>query len=189
MIAQPAKSRKRSGATIVESALVLALLLLFLFAIFEYCRFLMVYQMLSNAARDGARYASTHMDKSANFVTTDEDGSLSIRNYVIQECKGANNWIEGFNVAVFPCNQNDLMNATTPVITPLSGATSWKTNAAGQELSFTQRFAVRITGQFRPVLPVMWLPGGGGGSGLMVSMFGGGNTIQLTIDAVSGPER
>jgi hypothetical protein len=190
MLRNRSTTRKRSGATIVETALVLSLLFLFLFAIFEYCRFLMVYQMLSNAARDGARYAATHGDKSANFVNTNEDGFLSIRNYVVTECKGANNWIENFDLQVFVCDPTGLYNATAPVITPASGSTAWNTRADDQgrqrKIGFTDRFTVRITGTFRPNLPVMWLPNGGSG-GMMVSMFGG-NSIPLVIDAVSGME-
>src|SRR4051794_26972649 len=47
----------RRGATAVETALVLSIFLLLLFGIFEYARFVFVYQGMQNAAREGARYA------------------------------------------------------------------------------------------------------------------------------------
>ena len=72
------RRRLRSGATLVETALVLSLLLLFLFGIFEYARYLLVHQLLANAARDGVRYASVNVDKSNAFVTTAEGGVIDL---------------------------------------------------------------------------------------------------------------
>jgi len=60
---QRTSSRLRSarrGSVLVEAALILPVLLLFLFGIFEYGRFLMTLQLINNAAREGARYAVTH---------------------------------------------------------------------------------------------------------------------------------
>ncbi|HVC96514.1 MAG TPA: TadE family protein [Pirellulales bacterium] len=49
--------RKRRGATLVETALVLPMFFLFLLGIFEYGQYEMVRQVVENAARAGARYA------------------------------------------------------------------------------------------------------------------------------------
>ena len=171
--------RRRRGATIVEAALVLSLFLLFLFGLFEYSRFLLVHQLLANAARDGVRYASVNTDKSSTFVTTDEFGATNITEYVRNESKSADKWIESFAVNVYPCDNAQLMNMTTPVIAPKVGYTSWN------QASFTERLAVEITGVYRPVLPVMWLPNGGG---LRVSFYGSGNTVPVRVVAVSNPE-
>jgi len=174
------RRRLRGGATLVETALVLSLLMLFLFGIFEYARYLLVTQMLSNAARDGARYAATNVDKSSTFLTVDESGRECIRDYVIQECHGADKWVENFTVAAWPCDSSDTVGiyANPPVITPKPGWTVWN------EASFTDRLAVRITATYRPVLPVVWLPTGG----FKVSLFGGGNTVDIKIVATSGSE-
>jgi Flp pilus assembly protein TadG len=51
------------GATIVEAALVLPIVLLFLFGIMEYGRFLFMLQMFTNAAREGCRYAVAHTEQ------------------------------------------------------------------------------------------------------------------------------
>jgi Flp pilus assembly protein TadG len=48
---------RRRGAATVETAFVLMLFILFLFAVFEYGRLLMVRHLLDNAAREGARQA------------------------------------------------------------------------------------------------------------------------------------
>jgi Flp pilus assembly protein TadG len=48
---------RRSGTTIVETAIVSLVCLTFMFAIFEYGRYVMVRQVMDNAARVGARTA------------------------------------------------------------------------------------------------------------------------------------
>lgn len=54
-----ARTRRR-GAVLVESAVVLPVVIIFLFGIFEYGRYLMTMQLLSNAAREACRYAVAH---------------------------------------------------------------------------------------------------------------------------------
>ncbi|HKA05712.1 MAG TPA: TadE family protein, partial [Gemmataceae bacterium] len=53
-------ARQRGGATTVEFAFVAILLFMMLFAIFEYGRFLFMYHVTTNAARDAARFAVVH---------------------------------------------------------------------------------------------------------------------------------
>ena len=50
----------RRGQALTEFALVLPLLLLLFFAIFEFGRFVLAYEALNNAVREGARYAIVH---------------------------------------------------------------------------------------------------------------------------------
>lgn len=169
--------RPRRGTTLVETAVVLSLLLLFLLGIFEYARYLMITQLLANAARDGVRYAATNVDKSNSFVTVAEGGRMSIRDRVIQECKGANTLVSGFGVAVYPCD-NTALYQNPPVIQPKASYTSWN------QATFTERLAVEITATYTPVLPVVWLPG----AGLTVSFYGSGNTVPIKIVAASGSE-
>jgi Flp pilus assembly protein TadG len=52
--------RRRAGGLVVEAALVLPLVLLFLIGTMEYGRYLMTVQLFSNAAREGAEYAAKH---------------------------------------------------------------------------------------------------------------------------------
>lgn len=179
-----ARRRPRSGATLVETALVLSLLLLFLFGIFEYARYLLVNQLLSNAARDGARYAACNVDKQSNFVTVDDPtGVMNITSYVKQECHGADKWVESFAVSVFPCDNSATTGsyANPPVIKAKASYNSWN------EASFTDRLGVQITCTYRPVLPVVWLPQAGQ-SGFVVGFYGGSNTVNLTITAATGSE-
>jgi Flp pilus assembly protein TadG len=54
------QARPRRGASALEFALIGPLLFLFLFAVLEYGRFIMIRQLLDNAAREGARLAAAN---------------------------------------------------------------------------------------------------------------------------------
>lgn len=58
----PPRSSRRRGATLVEAAMVLPIVLLFLLGILEYGRYVMTLQVLTNAAREGAHYALSHTE-------------------------------------------------------------------------------------------------------------------------------
>lgn len=53
----PSFSRRRRGATVVEFALVVPVLLAFVFGLIEFGRMVMVQQSLTNSAREGCRKA------------------------------------------------------------------------------------------------------------------------------------
>ena len=112
-------------------------------------------------------------------LTIDENGKQNITAYTRGECHSVDNMIESFAVQVFPCDDAALFQ-NPPVIQPKATYASWN------EASFTGRLALRITGTYRPVLPVVWLPGPGGG--FRTSFYGSGNTVPLTITAVCGSE-
>jgi Flp pilus assembly protein TadG len=173
----PTRRHRTRGTTLVETALVLSLLLLFLLGVFEYGRYLMITQLLANAARDGVRYAATNVDKSSSFVTVDEGGRTNITDYVKQECHGADTLIGSFAMTVYPCD-NTYLYANPPVIQAKASYSSWN------QASFTERLAVEITGTYKPVLPVVFLPPP---IGLSVSFFGS-NTVPIKIAAASGSE-
>ena len=59
MRARSNRCEDRHGAAAVETAMVLPIALLFMFGIMEYGRFVMTQQVLTNAAREGCRYAVT----------------------------------------------------------------------------------------------------------------------------------
>ncbi|CAN5709941.1 hypothetical protein BH23CHL8_BH23CHL8_14650 [soil metagenome] len=66
----PWRSRPRSrgghsrGQSMVEFALVAPLPFLMVFGTFEFARFIFFYELLNNAAREGARYAIVHGSRS-----------------------------------------------------------------------------------------------------------------------------
>lgn len=71
MINRP-KTRRSRGQALAEFALVAPLFFLILFGIIESGRFIFHYEMLSNATRDGARYAIVHGATSSNPATADD---------------------------------------------------------------------------------------------------------------------
>lgn len=151
------RATRRRGATLVEVALLLAIFLLFLFGIYEYGRYLMVLHVATNAARDGARYASVNVARDGNFDTAgaglnDSLGRplVSIEVFTRQRMGGLDGMLADFDVAVFACD-NAAMYENPPRLVPKGGGAAW--NAA----QFTERIAVRITGKYRPVLPTFLL--------------------------------
>src|ERR1700738_1348094 len=69
---------RRSGATTVEFAFIAIILLMVIFGILEYGRYIMVLQVFNNAAREGARYAvvNTTSGATTNQVQTYVDGYM-----------------------------------------------------------------------------------------------------------------
>lgn len=144
--------RRRKGMTIVEATLVLAVFLMLLFGIFEYCRFLMVLHISNNAARDGARYAVVNSNRPTSFDTvdyTDAGGNVfpSINKYTTARMGSMNKMLVNYQVEIFACDMTAL-NASPPVVQPKSGV-------AWNEALFGERIAVRITGKYRPITPVL----------------------------------
>jgi len=116
----------RRGVTLVETGVVLNMFLLMMFGIFEYGRFIMQGQLLINAAREGARYATVN----ANTATTTQ-----IQNYV-----------KTYLVGQIPTN----LVISVYQADPVSGANlgSWKNTSTGNSI------AVEITGTYQPMLPI-----------------------------------
>jgi Flp pilus assembly protein TadG len=138
------KARTRRGATAVEMVFVIVLALLFMFGIFEYGRFLMVRHLATNAAREGARYASVN---TGNGTTPQ-----NIKDVVTARMAGRQTDLVGYNVDVFAVNMNLIYDPATgqtvanPQIQPLTGA-NWNDSQFGGGI------AVRVTGNYKPVLP------------------------------------
>jgi hypothetical protein len=128
------RSRKptRRGAVIVEVALVLAIVFLFLFGIFEYSRLLMTYNVTENAARTGARHAAVQFTANrsaaeiAAMTTEVEDLTRSVMG-------GVDTQLEELNIEVLRLD-------------PLTGADG----GAWTSARFAEPVAVRITGSYRP---------------------------------------
>jgi Flp pilus assembly protein TadG len=69
MFTRKPSRHKRSGATAVETALVLIPLTMFVFGVFEYSRLLMHWNLVNNAAREGCRYALAN--NTSSTISTD----------------------------------------------------------------------------------------------------------------------
>jgi Flp pilus assembly protein TadG len=66
------KQRRERGATMVEAALVLLMLITLVFAAFDFGRAYNVYQVMTNAAREGARYAVAPAPGTSTLPTEDQ---------------------------------------------------------------------------------------------------------------------
>jgi|SRR5579872_4338193 len=117
---------RRRGVTLVESAIVLNLFLLLMFAVMEYGRFVMQGQLLINAAREGARYATVN----TSTVTTAQVQS-HVTGYLAGQMPSS---------LVINVYQAD----------PTTGANigPWTNTSAGNPI------AVEITGTYQPMLPI-----------------------------------
>ena len=158
----PRPARRRRGSTLVESALVLGVFMLVLFGLFEYCRFLMVLHVASNAARDGARYASVNVNCLPTDVATKK---AAIEQYTTDRMGGISSQIQGYKVAVYSLDSSGL-SASPPTVVAKSNPTG-KTvdpfaayNAGSNPVAdwnsaaFTDRIAVTVKGTYRPITPL-----------------------------------
>jgi Flp pilus assembly protein TadG len=142
-----ARQPRRRGATLVETAVIIGVFLLFLFGILEYCRYLMVCQVYNAAAREGARFAVVHTyDKTTADVQNVVDGYLAGQGYQLQDYDKTTS-IQVFKVDPTTGNALDAGNS---VVTDWAQAPF--TNAA-----YGQSIAVKISGTYKPILPVLLL--------------------------------
>src|SRR5207245_11008948 len=88
------RPRTRRGAALVKTTLVLSIFLLFLFGLLEYARFVMVYQAMQNAAREGARYAIAVINPD---TVSDANGPAAAH----RRRNGLDRNVNNFNVTVY----------------------------------------------------------------------------------------
>jgi Flp pilus assembly protein TadG len=153
----------RRGATAVETALVLMIFMMFVFGIFEWARYLFMFQLTQNAARDGARFAAVRVNQSDLVTVTSTDTTtfpgrtcFEIQGFtdaVTARMGGMHTTLNNFKVRVYPCDPVG-MYAETVVVQPkpeVSGVTSTWNNAV-----FSERIAIQVDGQYRVILPTMF---------------------------------
>jgi Flp pilus assembly protein TadG len=92
MTVRKLRAARRRGVTAVQTALVMILMTSMVFGIFEYCRLLMDWNLLNNAAREGCRYAQ--VNNTATTISTDVQ--TVVTNYMGNEA----NSFSGLTVAV-----------------------------------------------------------------------------------------
>jgi Flp pilus assembly protein TadG len=179
MIRAAQKRTRRSGATTVEFAVVSLLVFTFLFAIFEYGRFLFMYHITTNAARDAARFAVVrtgggtlapdNTSELATITVADVQGVMTTGLYNSKRygtgMNGMEHNIVGYTVDVYAVSNANLY-ATPPNLSP-TGAPAWTTAA------FHQKIAVRVTGSYKPILP---------------SLIGMSSSMPFQVIALAGSE-
>lgn len=75
--------KEEQGSTLVEAALVMLSFLMLLFGIFDAGRLYFIYNSLSNAVREGTRYAVVHGGESYDPATEEE-----IKNVIVDAAAG-----------------------------------------------------------------------------------------------------
>ena len=125
---------RRRGATAVETALVIGLLFLVVFGIYEYSRLLMVQNLAEHAAREGAREAVVQF--TADRSQAELDAAADRVRAAVRRAMGSQvSQIEGFRI--------DVVRAD-----PVTGEDSGPWYAA----RYGEPIAVRVTGTYRPAV-------------------------------------
>jgi len=117
---------RRQGVTIVETALVVAVFLLFLFGLFEYGRYIMLRQLLDNAAREGARLA---------IIGTTTKTTQDIQNQVNTALVSQQQAFDTVTIQVYKANAAG------------NSAGTWNSAALGE------RIAVQVDATYKPLIP------------------------------------
>ncbi|MEX0678311.1 MAG: TadE family protein [Pirellulales bacterium] len=129
------RPERRRGAAVVEAAVVLPVVILFLLGILEYGRYVMTLQVLTNAAREGSRYALSHTEPVTIQGVTYGNATSDVTNVVSQFSAGQQ--LTGQTIQVYASDA--FGNSQGP----------WTDAAAGESI------CVRIAGNYNFVVPQM----------------------------------
>jgi Flp pilus assembly protein TadG len=119
----------RSGATLVETAIVLNICLVFILGLFDFSRVIMVRQLVTNAAREGCRYA---------VVNTSTATTSQVQSFVTSYLCGQN--ISSLTISVYEAD-------------PTTGANLGAWTNAG----LSNSVGVQVTGKIKPITPTFSL--------------------------------
>jgi Flp pilus assembly protein TadG len=131
--------RRRRGVSAVEAALVLPVVIIFLFGILEYGRYLMMLQVLTNAAREGAHYALVHTQPVTIAGVTYGNATSDVTNTINQALGGQT--LVGQNVQIYASDSVG------------NNIGAWTSTQVGQSV------CVRITGNYHVIMGgMLFLP-------------------------------
>jgi Flp pilus assembly protein TadG len=131
----PRRLRRRRGVSVVEAALVLPLVILFLLGILEYGRYVMTLQVLTNAAREGAHYALSHTEPVTIQGVTYGNATSDVTNVVTNSSGGQQ--LTGQTIQVYASDAFGNNQGT------------WTNAGVGDSI------CVRISGTYRFLVPQM----------------------------------
>ena len=138
------RKNSRQGAAAVEFALTAIPFFLIVFGLLEFGRLILIQHLLTNASREGARFASLNTDVNGvdNNMSSEE-----IRSEIIAALAGQE--IQDLQVQILHLDE---------------GAANWASDA-----TFQHRIAVDIQGHYKPITPVFYLMSGGAMDSIPVS--------------------
>jgi Flp pilus assembly protein TadG len=134
------QKQRRDGAAMVEFAVVATVFFLIVFGIFEFAYLIMVNNLLTNAAREGARYAT---------VNTPQGSALTanIQNVVDARLAAISSRFVGYNKTT---------SITVTALNPVTGAVAVDSNGNTVnpwDTAFGQYIQVQVTVTYKPMLP------------------------------------
>lgn len=94
MLIRKLHAGRRRGAVVVETAVIIGLVLMFVLGVFEYSRLLMDWNLLNNAAREGCRYALVNNTVPSTTINT------NVNNIVNTYMAGENKNFSSFTATV-----------------------------------------------------------------------------------------
>jgi len=137
----------KRGQGMVEFALILPLLLLIVFGVFEFSRLMIIYSSVATASREAARYGAAVGAKSATDPTPRFRDCEGIR--AAAKRVGFLAGITDTNIEIF----YDRYNSSTGAYDPLYSSCS-----AAVDLQSGDRINVVVTVQYQPVFPLVRMP-------------------------------
>jgi Flp pilus assembly protein TadG len=133
------RRRLRRGSTVVQVAIVLPVVVLFLFGILEYSRYVMLLQVMTNAAREGCRYAVMHTDPVVLNSTIYGSATSNVDTIITNILGGQTLSSQTINIYA-----SDALGNNTG---------TWENASAGTWIT------VQITGNFTSILPkLLFMP-------------------------------
>ena len=94
------RRKRQRGSALVESALTLVVFMMVIFGLMEFGRMVWAYNLVSHAAREGARYAMVHGKNSSHPATAD-----GIRSVITSQAVGLDPSGLQVNVSWIPDNK------------------------------------------------------------------------------------
>src|SRR4051812_47493688 len=126
------KRQRRPGTSAVEFAFIAPVFFLILLGIFEYARLLFTWQMLHNAAREGARYA---------VVTVPTETTAGVQTYV-------NSYLAGQGASQFVN-----FNKTTNITVYKAEADGSNAGKVWTDAGWGDFIGVSVSGTYQPIVP------------------------------------
>jgi Flp pilus assembly protein TadG len=130
----PRRRDTRRGSALVQTAIMLPMMMLLLFGILEYSRYVMLLQVMNNAAREGCRYAVMHTNPIVINAVTYGNANSDVTSLVSNCLAGQS--LSGQAVTVYGSDALGNNNGVT-----------WQNTQSGQWIT------VKITGNFVSILP------------------------------------
>ena len=127
--------RRRRGASVVEAAIVLPVVCMFVFGVLEYGRYVMTLQVLTNACREGARYAMIHPQPVTVAGTTYGNATSDVQTIINKALAGQQ--LSGQTVSIYAADSVG------------NNIGSWTSAQVGQSV------CVQITGNYNTIIPTL----------------------------------